>query len=121
MPGEQSLPYHYLYREIRPVNAFWPVIQAAVTYDWRLAVPNLEIRDHYFSRLRNTVEQFKLFHNEKVPPFYPEEAKQSKHWSFLLAWLCRLWLSLFRNKILTSMQSSVGLDIAFTFVIRVAV
>lgn len=48
-------------------------MQQAVTYDWRLAVPNLEIRDSYFSRLKNSVEEFKRIHKEKVqlPPAWP--------------------------------------------------
>ncbi len=37
-----------------------------MTYDWRLAVPNLEIRDRYFLRLKEKVEQFKTIHNLKV-------------------------------------------------------
>lgn len=41
-------------------------VQMAVTYDWRLAVPNLEIRDAYFTRLRNAIEQFRQIHNKKV-------------------------------------------------------
>jgi len=41
-------------------------LQAAVTYDWRLAVPNLEIRDRYFLRLKNKVEEFKYIHKQKV-------------------------------------------------------
>jgi len=50
---------------------FWSMrapllLQAAVTYDWRLAVPNLEIRDNYFLRLKNKVEEFKYIHKEKV-------------------------------------------------------
>ncbi len=27
-----------------------------MTYDWRLSVPHLELRDAYFSRLKTTVE-----------------------------------------------------------------
>ena len=37
-----------------------------LTYDWRLAVPNLEIRDKYHSRLKNSIEEFVRIHNEKV-------------------------------------------------------
>ncbi len=47
-----------------------------MTYDWRLAVPNLEIRDRYFLRLKEKVEQFKTIHNLKVNP-HPEYGLRS--------------------------------------------
>lgn len=41
-------------------------VQRTVTYDWRLAVPNLEIRDFYFSRLKAAIEEYRRNHGKKV-------------------------------------------------------
>lgn len=41
-------------------------VQVALTYDWRLAIPNLEIRDKYFSRTKNAIEEFLRIHEEKA-------------------------------------------------------
>ncbi|KAG1663890.1 hypothetical protein FOA52_014703 [Chlamydomonas sp. UWO 241] len=38
----------------------------ALAFDWRMAVPLMEVRDGYFSRLRSTVEWLHLHHGEKV-------------------------------------------------------
>eukprot|EP00899_Mesostigma_viride_P014063 jgi/Mesvir1/22658/Mv14092-RA.1 len=35
------------------------------SYDWRLAFPNLELRDRYFSRLANTIEDLKALNGEQ--------------------------------------------------------
>jgi len=39
----------------------------ALPYDWRLAVDDLERRDRYLSRLRQSIEFQYSFHGEKVP------------------------------------------------------
>ena len=43
-----------------PTNAF------TAAYDWRLSYPNLEIRDQYFTRLKNHIEVGKKVTGEKV-------------------------------------------------------
>ena len=40
--------------------------QIGETYDWRLGVPNLEVRDGYFTRLKRSIEITHQLHNEKV-------------------------------------------------------
>lgn len=35
-------------------------------YDWRLSFYNLEIRDHYFSRLKGKVEHYKKVSGKKT-------------------------------------------------------
>lgn len=40
--------------------------QIGETYDWRLAVPNMERRDGYFTRLKVRVETMHKIHGEKV-------------------------------------------------------
>ena len=42
--------------------------QIGETYDWRLAVPNMERRDGYFTRLKVRVETTHQLHGEKVAP-----------------------------------------------------
>lgn len=43
-----------------PTNAF------TAAYDWRLSYPNLEVRDQYFTRLKNHIEVAKHVKGEKV-------------------------------------------------------
>ena len=43
-----------------PTNAF------TAAYDWRLSYPNLEIRDQYFTRLKNHIEVGKQVTGEKI-------------------------------------------------------
>lgn len=38
----------------------------AMPYDWRLSIPNLQLRDAYFTRLKDQVEQFNHIYHEKV-------------------------------------------------------
>ena len=45
-----------------------PAWQIGETYDWRLAVPNMERRDGYFTRLKVRVETTHQLHGEKVAP-----------------------------------------------------
>lgn len=42
------------------------VLQAGETYDWRLSVPNMETRDHYFTRLKWRLELSLKTEGEKV-------------------------------------------------------
>ena len=42
------------------------VLQVGETYDWRLAVPNMEKRDHYFTRLKWRIELTHQTNGEKV-------------------------------------------------------
>ena len=41
-------------------------LQVGVTYDWRLAVPLLEQRDGYFSKLKGAIESAHKLHKQKV-------------------------------------------------------
>ncbi|KAJ5683918.1 uncharacterized protein N7477_000263, partial [Penicillium maclennaniae] len=43
-----------------PTNAF------SAAYDWRLSYPNLEVRDHYFSRLKSYIETAVEGQGEKI-------------------------------------------------------
>lgn len=43
-----------------PTNAF------TAAYDWRLSYPNMEVRDHYFSRLKSYIETAVQVRGEKV-------------------------------------------------------
>ncbi|KAJ5141417.1 hypothetical protein N7526_002412 [Penicillium atrosanguineum] len=43
-----------------PTNAF------SAAYDWRLSYPNLEVRDHYFSRLKSYIETAVEGEGEKI-------------------------------------------------------
>eukprot|EP00892_Ulva_mutabilis_P006675 jgi/Ulvmu1/437/UM001_0444.1 len=38
----------------------------ALPYDWRLSIPNLELRDGYFTRLRSQIEFFRRVYDQKV-------------------------------------------------------
>lgn len=42
------------------------LVQWGETYDWRLSVPNMESRDHYFTRLKWRIELMLLTEKEKV-------------------------------------------------------
>ena len=42
--------------------------QIGETYDWRLGVPNLEVRDGYFTRLRRRIEITHHLNHEKAGP-----------------------------------------------------
>ena len=42
------------------------MLQIGVTYDWRLAVPNMEKRDGYFTRLKMVIEWARNVKDEKV-------------------------------------------------------
>lgn len=42
------------------------VPQYGETYDWRLSVPNMETRDHYFTRLKWRIELSVKTEGEKV-------------------------------------------------------
>ncbi len=42
------------------------VAQWGETYDWRLSVPNMETRDHYFTRLKWRIELTLATEGEKV-------------------------------------------------------
>ena len=37
------------------------------TYDWRLSLPNLQLRDKYFTQVKHRVELLHELHGEKVP------------------------------------------------------
>ena len=37
------------------------------TYDWRLSLPNLQLRDKYFIQVKHRVELLHELHGEKVP------------------------------------------------------
>jgi phospholipid:diacylglycerol acyltransferase len=43
-----------------------PINSYTAAYDWRLAYPNLEKRDHYFTRLKSHIEMAVLLQNRKV-------------------------------------------------------
>ncbi|EGO55537.1 hypothetical protein NEUTE1DRAFT_85933 [Neurospora tetrasperma FGSC 2508] len=43
-----------------------PTNSYTAAYDWRLAYANLEVRDHYFSRLKSYIEQAVFIHKKKV-------------------------------------------------------
>lgn len=43
-------------------------MQISETYDWRLAVPNMEKRDSYFTRLKWRIELTHHTEGEKVSP-----------------------------------------------------
>ena len=43
--------------------------QIGETYDWRLGVPLLEVRDGYFTRLKRSIELAHQLHDEKVRGF----------------------------------------------------
>ena len=46
------------------------LLQISETYDWRLAIPNMEKRDSYYTRLKSRIETTKKIHNEKVSSYY---------------------------------------------------
>ena len=41
-------------------------MQIGETYDWRLGVPNLEVRDGYFTRLKHRIEITHHLNHEKA-------------------------------------------------------
>lgn len=47
-------------------RAVFCVSQYGETYDWRLSVPNMETRDHYFTRLKWRIELSVKTEGEKV-------------------------------------------------------
>lgn len=53
--------------------------QVTEPYDWRLALPNLERRDGYFSRLRARIEVLTKTRGEKVHPTSAKQPQQSEH------------------------------------------
>ena len=56
-------------------------MQIGETYDWRLGVPNLEVRDGYFTRLKARIEMTHHLNNEKVGPV--DSYAPANHWTKL--------------------------------------
>ena len=56
------------YEVIMHRNPDWMLFdfQAVETYDWRLALPNLQARDRFFTRVQKRVELLQEIHEEKV-------------------------------------------------------
>ena len=55
-------------------------MQISETYDWRLAVPNMEKRDSYFTRLKWRIE---LTHHTEVEKVSPSNCKSTAMFRFL--------------------------------------